>query len=106
VTETRYVYDRRGRLLRSITTREPRFTEQDRSELVALALYRDGLCPLCGRPLRVCTAPEDTGPQYDVTWQVCGATRAKLEQQRAVYTPDAKHPNREAHLWGTRIREG
>lgn len=89
-----------------MTTREPRWTEQDRAELLALAMYRDGLCPLCGRPLRICTTPEESGPQYEVIWQVCGATRTKLEYQRGVYTADAKHPNREAHVWGTRIREG
>lgn len=87
-----------------MTISEPRFTEQDRAELLALALYREGLCPLCGRPLDVCTAPEEGGPEYDVLWQVCGATRAKLEQQRATYG-DKEHPNRAAHLWGTTIRK-
>ena len=101
----RYVHDRRGRLVRSIMRSEPRYTEQDRAELIALALYRDGLCHLCGRPLDVCTAPEETGPQYEVTWRTCGATRTLLEQQRATYG-DKPHPNRAAHLWGTKIREG
>lgn len=87
-----------------MATQEPRFTEQDRAELLALALYREGLCPRCGRPLDVCTAPEDGGPQYDVVWRTCGATRYLLEQQRATYG-DKPHPNREAHLWGTTIRQ-
>ena len=87
-----------------MTTREPLWTEQDRAELIALAIYREGLCPRCGRPLEVCTAPEAESRGFDVTWQVCGATRALLERQRATY--DGKeHPNRAAHLWGTTIRK-
>lgn len=87
-----------------MTTREPRYTELDRAELIALQVYRDGLCPKCGRPIDVCTAPEETGPQYEVSWQVCGATRTLLEKQRGVYG-DKQHPNRAAHLWGTTIRK-
>lgn len=87
-----------------MTTREPLYTDQDRAELLALAVYRDGLCPLCGRPREICTAPEEGGPQYEVTWQTCGASRALLEQQRGTYS-DKPHPNRAAHLWGTTIRK-
>jgi YD repeat-containing protein len=101
---TEYEYDEQGRLVRSVTTREPRYTEQDRAELLALAIYREGLCPRCGRPLDVCTAPEDGGPEYVVTWRTCGATRALLEHQRAAYG-GKDHVNRAAHLWGTAIRK-
>jgi hypothetical protein len=87
-----------------VTVREPRFTEQDRAELLALQLYRDGLCPACGRPLEVCTAPEETGAKFDVSWQVCNATRTLLEAQRGAYE-DKQHPNAPAHLWGTTIRK-
>lgn len=87
-----------------MTTRQPRFTEQDTAELLALALYRDGLCPRCGRPTEVCTAPEESGQKYDVVWQTCGATRTLLEAQRGAYG-DKDHPNRAAHLWGTTIRK-
>lgn len=69
-----------------------------------MQLYRDSLCPKCGRPLSVCTAPEETGPQWDTVWQTCGATRHLLEKQRATYG-DKEHPNRAAHLWGTTIRK-
>lgn len=85
-----------------MTTREPLFTEQDRAELFALALYRDGLCPLCGRPREVCGAPEGTH-RFEPVWEVCQATLTVSEQQNAVYTPD-NHPNRASHLWGSRIR--
>jgi hypothetical protein len=90
--------------VRSVTTREPLWTEQDRAELIALALYRDGLCSACGHPREVCTAPEEGGTQFDVIWQTCGATRTLLEKQRGAYG-DKEHPNRRAHLWGTAIRK-
>jgi hypothetical protein len=91
-------------VVRAVTTREPLYTEQDRAELIAYELYLESLCPLCGRPLEVCTAPEEGGPEYDVSWQVCGATRALLERQRGAYG-EKEHPNRAAHLWGTTIRK-
>jgi hypothetical protein len=90
-----------------VTVREPLYTEQDRAELLALALYREGLCPLCGRPLEVCTADE-ADPKtaaFDVVWRVCNATRRLAEFKRATYSDDTKHPNREAHLLGTTIRK-
>lgn len=87
-----------------MTTREPLYTEQDRAELIALAVYRDGLCPACGRPLEVCTSDEETGAQFEVTWKTCRATRDLLERQRAAYG-EKDHPNRPAHLWGTTIRK-
>lgn len=88
-----------------MTTREPLYTEQDRTELIALAIYRDGLCPKCGRPIDVCTADErDPGTaEFDVSWRVCNATRTLLEKQRGAYG-EKDHPNRPAHLWGTTIR--
>lgn len=102
VEETRHFHDRHGRLIRSVTTRESRFTEQDRAELLGLALYREGLCPLCRRPLEVCTADEskpDTA-RFEVSWQVCNATRRLSEFKRATYKDD-NHPDRAAHLLGT-----
>lgn len=90
-----------------MTTREPRWTAQDVAELEALQIYRDGLCPLCGRPLTVCTADEadPRSAQFEVSWQVCGAQRKLEEFKRATYTAD-NHPNRAAHLLGTTIRKG
>jgi hypothetical protein len=89
-----------------VTTREPLYTEQDRAELLALALYREGLCPLCGRPIDVCTADEGDpqSAQFDVDWKVCNAQRRLEEFKRATYTGD-NHPNRAAHLLGTTIRK-
>lgn len=87
-----------------MTTREPRFTEQDRAELIALAIHRDNRCPLCGRPIEVCTSNEEDGARFEVSWRTCRATRDLLERQRGTYG-DKQHPNRAAHLWGTTIRK-
>lgn len=71
--------------------------------MLALALYRDGLCPLCGRPRRVCAAAEGTHA-FDVVWEVCQATRRLSEFKRATYTDD-NYPDRAAHLLGTTIKK-
>lgn len=88
--------------MRSVTVWEPLYTEQDRAELLALQVYRDSLCPLCGRPLEVCTSHEETGPQFTARVSaVCRITRAKLERQRAMTDGGRKPmpPNAPAYLW-------
>lgn len=49
--------------------------------MLALALHRDSLCPLCGLPLEVCTSHEDEGPEFTVRRRRCRATDAKLAEQ-------------------------
>jgi len=91
-----------------VTTREPRFTEQDRAELIALSLYRDALCPKCGRPLEVCTSDEGApgAPQFEVSQSMCRATRAIVETKNGL-TDEGKKTlrNADARLWGTTIRK-
>ncbi len=100
------MYDRRGRLVRSYTRAEPRYTEQDRAELIALALYREGLCHLCGRPLEVCTSQEETGPAFVADYTVCRAALAKIELWRGM-TDDGKKnlPNAGAYLSAIKTRK-
>lgn len=89
-----------------MTTREPRWTETDRAEVIALGRYRSNLCPKCGQPLEVCTANEGDprAAKFDVVWRVCNATRRLSEFKRATYGDD-NYPDREAHLLGTTIRK-
>lgn len=47
---------------------------------MALAIYRDSLCPKCGMPFEVCTSHEDTGPEFTVRVRRCRATDAKLAE--------------------------
>lgn len=88
-----------------MTTREPRFTEQDRAELLALEMYRDGLCPLCGRPVRICTSHEEVGPEFQSTYTVCRATLVRLEKIRGMTDGGKKPlPNSPSYLWSTATR--
>jgi hypothetical protein len=44
---TTYEYDEQGRVARATTVREPEWSEQDQFLMLALARYRDDLCPSC-----------------------------------------------------------
>lgn len=82
-----------------MTVREPRYTDQDRAELLALALYRESLCPLHGGPRSECQATEGHIPDFDVSSTYCQATVSLIEAQNAV----GSSPNRYAgaRLWTT-----
>lgn len=79
------MYDRRGRLIRSITTTESRWTEQDRGEAIALTLWRAERCPCgCGNRAALSLMPEAIGPQWVVEETPCIARMALIEHQNAV----------------------
>jgi hypothetical protein len=83
--------------VRSVTTREPEWTEQDRAEVLALSLYRDGLCPCgCGQPSAKTLIPEAEGPGWLVTETTCTA-RLALEEAQAGVAEKRKYPR--AGLW-------
>lgn len=90
---TRHVYDRRGRQIRSVTVSEPRWTDEDRAEVLAWALYRRSLCPCgCGHPARETTSHEETGPQYKATRIRCRARdvlQLAQDELRDVERPEA-----------------
>lgn len=75
------MYDRRGRLVRSVTVTEAEWTEQDQAEIHALALYRSELCRSCGHPTPETTSPEDGGPQYTARKIRCRACDEILRVQ-------------------------
>jgi hypothetical protein len=102
------VYDRRGRLARSVTTRESEWTEQDRAELLALALYRAQLCPCgCGYRADDTTSDEATsGITFTASRVTCRARLALVEAQRAVDEGKKPSPNAAARLWRVQMRKG
>jgi hypothetical protein len=102
------VYDRRGRLVRSVTTRESAWTEQDRAEILALAVYRSQFCPCgCGQPAEDTTSDEATsGVSFVVTRATCRARLALLEAQRAADKGKQPSPNAAARLWRIEKRKG
>jgi hypothetical protein len=89
-----------------VTIREPRYTDLDRAELLALAMYRDGLCPLCGRPQRVCTSDEEqSGTEFVASYVPCRAKLAIIQHQRDMTDDGRKpRPNASSYLWSTAIR--
>lgn len=102
------MYDRRGRLLRSVTTSEPEWTEQDVAEIQALAMYRSWLCPKgCGHLLTETLTHPDHGPEFVArSAGTCRACAALLEAQRAA-APEGTKPNPDlpARIWRVLITE-
>ncbi|MEU4782840.1 hypothetical protein [Micromonospora sp. NPDC023633] len=88
-----------------MATREPEWTEQDRAEILALGLYRSWLCPLHGGLLEDCTAPEESGPQFEVTRSTCRAQMALIESRRAADDGKTPSPYAGARLFRIRRRE-
>lgn len=99
------MYDRRGRLTQSVTTAEPRWTEQDRAEVLALAIWRERPCPCgCGNPAALTLIPETEGPEWVVEETTCTARLALIEKQNAIaQTPRGKYLG--ASLWAVRPRK-
>lgn len=92
--------------MRSVVTVEPRFTELDRAELLALALYRSWLCPDgCGFLAEDTFSNEETGPVFAAEHQACRASLALIEARRAGTNPDKPNPNAGARVWHLKIRK-
>lgn len=90
-----------------MTTCEPLYTEQDRAELLAYELYLEGLCPLCGRPMEICTSPEEGGPQFTPTYRTCRASMEITDKQLALAEKNKTSGDRyaRARLWGAETRK-
>lgn len=101
---TEYEHDDDGRLVRSITTREPEWDEQERAWMLALADYESRICPLCGRPLSVCTDPANEGKVKAALPRRCFFTTA-VEQAREPYN-HGKAKNANALLFGATLGQG
>ncbi len=94
-----------GLLVRSVTTREPAWTEQDTALLLALADYRDTLCDCCGFPKAITQGQERLdGPRFAISKRWCLARRTLIETQQA-YTRNGKDvkPVHGALRWSIRL---
>lgn len=98
---TRHIYDRRGRLLRSVTEREPEWTERDVAELAALALYRSWLCPCgCGYLAKDTTSHEQGGPSFVARHAAtCRARIAEIDARSAAEDGRKPSPYTSARIW-------
>ncbi|MFC3504802.1 hypothetical protein ACFOOK_28075 [Micromonospora krabiensis] len=98
---TVYEYDA-GRLVRSVTVREPEWSEQDRAWMAALVGYRASLCPCgCGHPAEQTQAHESDGRTFVVPPPVRCRARTALVQAQAQYEDT---PQPEALLWSVERR--
>ena len=69
------------RLVRAVTTQEPRWTNDDRGYLLALEAEEREVCPGCKQPLAECRDPA-TARQWEVVperCQACIPLQAKLD---------------------------
>lgn len=96
---TRHYYDRAGRLVRSVTRRDPEWTEQDRAWVLALTYWRDTRCPLCGGDIQDCTAPDEDLVVNVPPPRRCKATDALLDKQKQYESS----PKPRALLWRTEV---
>lgn len=89
-----------GRLVRSITTREPRWTDEDIAWALAWMEEQADRCPCCGLPLSETTAMKDGEPAHVYTVpkpKRCYGCDALIEAQEE----DAKMPSKRegARMW-------
>lgn len=70
-----------------------------------MALYRDGLCPLCGRPLTECSPQDGTLPDFVGASRYCHAEVARIEAANASSDPKKADKYAGARLWSTKKRE-
>lgn len=93
-------------MTRTVTTHEPRWTEQDRAEALALALYRASLCPHgCGQLVSDSTTDEDDGPEFVAHRTTCRACAELIDARAVVADGKAPSPHTNARLWHIEMRK-
>jgi hypothetical protein len=90
---TVHEHDEAGRLVSS--TPEPEWDDAQQGWMLALAVYEDGLCPLCGRPRRICSDPDGEGKWRALLPIRCHATTALSIAKK----PYLEQPQSEALLF-------
>jgi len=73
VSETVYEYEG-DRVVRSVTTTEPEWTDADRGLVLALLAEQRDTCPMCGHPMSQCR-DEKTAGGWTVIEEVCQPSR-------------------------------
>jgi protein-disulfide isomerase len=80
-------------LVRSVTVREPEWDEQEAGWMLALAVYEDTRCPICGGDIDECWA-DGADRLYRVPTPIRCHRYTAAAAARAVYdrNPDVRHP--------------
>lgn len=69
--------------------------------MLGLQAYRASLCPMCGLPTEVCSAPENEG-KFKVEGPIrCHKTTALIVAGKKL---DPNHPNAEALMFGASLK--
>lgn len=104
VETTEYERDDNGQIIQAVTTRDSDWTDQDRTEVLALLEYEQSLCPCgCGHLYEDTTSHYSTGPEFIVTKTTCRARAALVEEQRAA---EERGGAPDGRLWGTVMQRG
>jgi hypothetical protein len=94
---TVYEHDHAGRVVASQP--ESEWDPEQQEMMLALLAYENSLCPLCGRPLSVCSDPANEG-----RWKVGPPTRCHASTAVSVARADYdKAPNAGALLFGAEL---
>lgn len=65
----------------TVTTREPEWDDEQREQMVALGIYEDTLCAVCGGPVEDCQSPEAEREWEGVPPVRCHKTDAIIRYQ-------------------------
>jgi hypothetical protein len=98
---TTYEYDDSGSVIRSITTCEPRWTDEDLAWAVAWILEQADRCPGCSLPLSETTAMQNGRPAHKYRVEpprICRACEAVAVEQEE-YDKLYKNRRKEAEIW-------
>lgn len=98
---TAYEHDNNGTLVRSVTTREPRWTDEDVAWALAYMQEQGDRCPGCRLQLSETTAMKDGEPVHDYRVdapRVCRACEA-LAKKKAQYAEKYSEPHPEKWIW-------
>lgn len=81
------------------STPETEWDDQQRAWMLALAIHRAGLCPICGGPI------DDCGPDTRGTWQVPPPRRCQRTDAVLLVQEDRKHTPRPAALMYRAVKQ-
>lgn len=102
-SETVYEYDDSGKLLRSVTTVEPEWDEDERAWAIALLELDADTCPGCGGMLTDTTAPDAEGKYVASAPTRCHKCTAISVAQSSYHdNPNVRHTS--ALLWSAERR--
>jgi hypothetical protein len=102
---TTHHYDRKGRLIRSVTRREAEWDEYEQALMLALGEYRSLTCESCHGWLPDTTAPE---PERGHRWRVTAGPPCQACVAVDITATAAAKGDKQAHLrrWRVERNEG